>query len=84
MEKLRARETLGFHTGPPQKNLKPPSFCHRKLTAAILHFYLPARTLTQDDPGDNQITLEEILQMVMSSGVPKWVTKESVLVWFVS
>lgn len=72
MEKLRARETPGFHTGPPQNKLKPltPSCCHWKLTAAILHFYLSARTLTQEDPGDNQITLEEILQMVMSSGSP--------------
>ncbi|KAL7980235.1 hypothetical protein Chor_001503 [Crotalus horridus] len=49
------------------EKLKPltPSRCHWKLTAAILHFYLSARTLTQDDPGDNQITLEEILQMAM-------------------
>ncbi|KAG8145271.1 hypothetical protein E2320_013617 [Naja naja] len=38
---------------------------------------LPLLTLTQDDPGDNQITLEEILQMVTSSGVPKWGHKEA-------
>ncbi|ETE69441.1 Ras-specific guanine nucleotide-releasing factor 1, partial [Ophiophagus hannah] len=40
---------------------------------------LPLLTLTQDDPGDNQITLEEILQMVTSSGVPKWGHKKPVL-----
>lgn len=36
--------------------------CHQLLGAH--HSLSPPRTLTQDDPGDNQITLEEITQMV--------------------
>lgn len=28
------------------------------------------RTLTQEDPGDNQITLEEVTQMVSQAGPP--------------
>lgn len=53
--------------------------CHQLLRAH--HSLSPPRTLTQDDPGDNQITLEEITQMVSRACPLSHSLAKSVLPW---
>lgn len=59
--KWQSRDRGGLCVGAG-RGLPEGKGCHQLLEAH--HSLSPPRTLTQDDPGDNQITLEEITQMV--------------------